>query len=186
MSSEGRVLMREGRWMVPPEERPANWRQILDEVPAPVPDTLDRAIKATEARVVRQRPNPDSYFPELFDAVEESMNYMGVSEKDENVRIAAHVLMMGLFTRNATKITRLLKTRRADVVKLASTRYAMWGFWHSNYAVHLGPDELLDLSVLLIAMAGAGVIRFANWDGDTPLFQCLPGEETATKEQASI
>ncbi len=181
-----KVLVRDGKWLVPPEERPANWRSILPESDSPsildevIANTLPEAkpielcgcgkpivhhgtcsVRAEQAK--RSREARQS-FVEMMAVVDKSADEWGAHD---SLRLAARVMIAGLWTRDVNALARMLRAKAGDVERICA-RYEGTIIWPSDRTVFIGDENEAhgDLGFWLNAMVGDGFVRISGKPGD--------------------
>lgn len=197
-----RVLVKDGAWQVPPEERPKGWKQLPMREPAAaplnivvtvsgVPDILrcgcGRSLHHRGQCHVRrvlaqlQLDRKAAHFQTILASViTESGRWFGA---DKTVLNTALVMVAGLYTRHVYELARLTGIR-PHLVKEISVRLAKAGIWNPDGSVVLGDlnpqyEDFEDLEFWLIAMAGAGEIRMVQ-----PANRSLKFGGISTRKQA--
>lgn len=165
--TSGRVLVKDGKWLVPEAERPANWRLILAE---PKESPLDSVIQETENRVpenlppapVAKPPWESESWLELSANIDHSAKDFGA---EDYLIKCAKVLAAGMFTRTGPTIRKMSGMRNE---KLAVERCYQFGLWNrDNRGVVLGNlDQFGDFNFWLLSMVVAGILDCAA-DHDT-------------------
>lgn len=172
-----RVLVKDGRWTVPPEQRPRNWRSILDEPRSALKITvvetaLDirrcacgqpaghrkccfvRAFQVKEARELRRRRITEG-FAEIRAGIENSGAEWGC---DPPLVEAGLVLLLGMWTQHPQLIGEIIRCPRSRAELLVQRCRAMQ-FWGPHW-VELGDIDGPhgDLEFWIRAMAVNGDI----------------------------
>lgn len=154
----GKVLVKDGRWIVPESERPSDWRRILPE-----PSTRDAGLLTA---IVENAPPPSPVsapkrhhafrgWVALRNAIHESAKGMDI---DQETLAAGLVLAFGLFSREIADVR-----ERTSVAEPAGymERCVTEGFWLIDGVVDLCEENaaVCDIGFWLRAMAVAGILR---------------------------
>lgn len=138
--AKSRIMVKDGKWQIPPEERPPNWPTILPE-----PSNLDSIIEETES-INRYR----AAFSDVDKGLRESAVEMGA---DAGIIECAAVLCAGIWSFDTDEIVSMtgISKDRVSQIKVEIAKYPLWFYDHS---VYLGmTEEDGDFPLWLIAMA---------------------------------
>lgn len=180
-----RVLVKDGKWLVPESERPANWKDILPEKPAV--SLLDEIINApvqeppiepAPRERLRHKLYPrweDEAWLDMKTAITYSLRSMDATD---DLVFCGLILVAGMWTRTGPILRKMTGVRNE---KKAVKRCYELGLWNrENRAVVIpGSDEedptLSNLEFFMTAMAIKGEIH-RHPDGT---FQSLEGAANA-------
>lgn len=176
--TSGVTLVKDGKWLVPPEQRPKDWERILPE-PSAQTSALDRVVVETQARddapvpdpipepIVAARQHQPKVEPwdlpawkNLKSSIFKSGRSMGV---DGKLMGAGLVLASGMFTRTGPVIRKMTGVTNEKTYVNRCYELGLWS--RDNRSVVMGDmnDKSGDLEFWLISMAITGeIIRHSN------------------------
>ncbi len=167
----GVVLMKDGKWQVPPEERPRGWEKILTDVLEPTQEQVAQCVgevsEATKSATAEiQEPQEqkrwlDPSWLEIRTAIIDSGNAYGA---DRGLIESALLLAAGMWARDNPTLRKMLG-RCGPILAKIERCYSLELWPQGEMLVRLGDfDKHGDLAFWLNAMAVNGDIRL-NHDG---------------------
>lgn len=148
-----RQLVKDGKWIVPQEERPRNWRDILPDVQ----DALAEAMTATED-IERRK----SLVIELRDVAVQSAEWAGAGTE---IRDAGIVILAGVAMRDPHRLNEWLGIEESFIEMVGgwAIRHEVW---RRDGGIMICDEEIQegfeDLGLWMLAMAAVGQIDYCG------------------------